>query len=76
MKYVAVSNRIEKRVWIQKFLNELLSDQVIRKIEIVKDNKTSLTLRKNSEKQNYTKQVMVIPHYIWGLVDNEKLDIK
>ena len=46
-KYVAVSYTIREVVWIRQFLNKLLPKQVVRRIEILEDNETSLTLTKN-----------------------------
>lgn len=74
--YVAVSHRARERIWMQRFLNELLSNQAVRKMEMLGDNKISLILIKNPESQNYTKYIDVIHHHIWGLVDNGELGIK
>lgn len=48
-KYVAMSHGAREGVWIRRFLNKLLPKQAVRKIEILEDNKTSLTLTKDPE---------------------------
>lgn len=40
------------------------------------NNKTSLTLTKNLESQNCTKQIDVIYHYVYGLVEDGEILIK
>lgn len=49
---------------MQRFLNKLLPNQAIRKMEILGNNELSLTLTKDSESQNKTKQIDVIHHHI------------
>ena len=71
-----MSHRARESVWIRRFLNELLSEQAIRKMEILGDNETSLTLTRDPESQNCTKHINVIYHYVQELVENGKLTIK
>lgn len=47
-----MSHREREGVWVQKFLNKLLSEQAMGKIEMLGDNETSLTLTKDLESQN------------------------
>ena len=46
---MAMSYKARENVWIQKLLNELLSEQVVRKMEIFSNNKTSLILTKDQK---------------------------
>ena len=48
-KYVAMSHRVRERVQIRRLLNELLPEQAIRRMEMLDDNKTSLTLTRDPE---------------------------
>lgn len=43
---------------------------------MLNDNKIGLTLTRNLESQNYIKYIDVIYYYIWGLVENRKLEIE
>lgn len=49
---------------MQQFLNKLVPDQAIRKIEMPKNNKTSFTLTKDPKSQNRTKYIDVIYYHI------------
>lgn len=49
---------------MQQFYNKLVFNQAIRKIELLKDNKTSLILTKNLENQNCTKYIHVMHYHI------------
>lgn len=42
---------------------------------MLKDNKTSLTLTKDRENQNWTKHIDVMHHYIQRLVEDRELAI-
>lgn len=64
VKYMAMSYGVLERVWIQKFLNELLSEETTKKIEMLRDNKISLTLTKDPESQNGIKCINVIYHHV------------
>lgn len=57
-------------------MNELLPEQVFRKIEMLGDNKTSFTLTKDPESQNYKKYIDVMYHYVRRLVEDRELGIK
>lgn len=48
-KYVVMNHGVRKGVWIQKFLNKLFPELDISRIEMLSDNKISLTLTKNPE---------------------------
>lgn len=54
----------------------MVSIQAVKKMEILKDNKTSPILTKNPKSQNCTKHIDVINHHIWELVDNGELGIE
>lgn len=71
-----MSHKARERIWIQRLLNKLLSKQVIRKMEILDDNKTTLTLTKDPKSQNYIKYIDVIHHYVQKLVENRKLGME
>ena len=71
-----MSHEVRKGVWIQRFLNELLSEQAVRKIEMLGNNKTSITLTKNPESQNCTKHIEVIHHHVRRLVEGGELGIE
>lgn len=45
-------------------------------MEILDNNKISLTLIQNLETQNYIKHINVIHHHVYRLVKNAKLEIK
>ena len=75
-KYVAMSHGSRDGVWIQKFLNKLLSEQTVKKIEILSDNETSFTLIKDMKSQNYTKHINVMYHHVRGLVQDGELRIE
>lgn len=55
-----MNHEVRKGVSIQKFLNKILPNQVVRKMEILGDNKTSLALTKDPKSQNHTKLIGVI----------------
>ena len=75
-KYVAMSHRARESVWIRRLLNELLPDQAIRRMEMLGDNETSLTLTRDPESQNRTKQIDVIYHHVRESVENRDLAIE
>lgn len=75
-KYVAISHGARDAVWIRRFLNELLSEQAVRKMEMLGDNETSLTLMKDPESQNRTKHINVMHQHIRRLVENGELGIE
>lgn len=47
-----MSQDVREDVWIQRFVNKLLPDKTVRMMNILGDNKTSLTLTQNPESQN------------------------
>ena len=71
-----MSHGVREAVWIRCFLNKLLSKQAVRRIEMLKDNETSLILTKYLKSQNCIRHKDVIYHYMRGLVDDEKLEIE
>lgn len=71
-----MSNKASKGTWFQRFLNKLLLEQSIKKIEMMGDNKTSLTLMKDSESQNCIKHINVIYYDIQGFVEDRELKIE
>lgn len=64
LEYVALNFEARKRICIQRLLNKLLSKYTIRKIEIFKNNKTSLILTKDPKNQNCIKYINVIHHQL------------
>lgn len=50
--YVAVIQGFREGVWIWKLLNELLSDNAVREMKMLDNNKTSLILMRDSENKN------------------------
>ena len=75
-EYVAMSHGAREGVWIRRFLNELLPKEAIRRIEMLGDNETSLTLTKDPESQNRTKHIDVMHHHVRELVENGELGIE
>ena len=75
-EYMAMSYRAREDVWIRRLLNELLPKQAIRKMEMLGDNETSLTLTRNLESQNCTKHIDIMHHHIRELVENGQLAIE
>ena len=75
-EYVAVSQGVREGIWICRFVNEFLPESVVRKIKILDDNKTSLTLIRDLESQNYTKYINVIHQHVRELIKNRKLVIE
>lgn len=67
---------MEKKVWIQRFLNKWFSKQVVKKIDMLENNKTSFTLTKNPKSRNPMKYINIIYHHIGRLENNRELDIK
>lgn len=53
-----------KGMWIRRFLNELLSKQAIKRMEMLGDNEISLILIRNPESQNRIKDIDMIYHYV------------
>lgn len=76
VKYMVMNHEARKKVCVRYFLNKLLLKQVIKKIEMFVDNKTSLIQTKNPESQNCTEHTNVIYHQMQGLVKEIKLKIK
>lgn len=74
-KYVAMSHGARKSIWISRFLNELLLEQAIKRIEILGNNEISLILIKNLESQNHTKHINIIYYQIQRLVKERELKI-
>ena len=75
-EYVTVSQGTRERVWIRRFLNELLPEDTGREMKMLGDNETSLTLTKDLESQNQTKHIDVMHHHVYGLVEDGKLAIE
>lgn len=61
---------------MQQFLNKLDPDQSVKKIEMLRNNKTSLTLTKNPKSRNCIKHIDMIYYHIQKLVDDGELEIK
>ena len=61
---MTISHKVRDGVWIQRFLNELLTEQALRKIEMLGNNKMSFTLIKDRESQNCTKHIDVIYYHV------------
>ena len=71
-----MSHGAREGVWNERLLNDLLSEQAIRRMELLGDNKTSLTLTRDQESQNCTKHINVIHHHVRELVENGELAIE
>ena len=71
-----MSHGAREGVWIRRFLNELLPEQAVRRMEMLGDNETSLTLTRDPESQNRTKHIDVIHHHVRGLVEDGELAIE
>ena len=67
---MAINYKAKENISIQRFLNKLLSKQGVRKIEMLGDNKTSLTLTKNPNSSNRTKHIDVMYYDIEELVED------
>lgn len=57
-------------------MNKLLSEQTIKKIEMLGNNGKSLILTRDPESQNCTKHIDIIHHHIQRLVEDGELEIK
>lgn len=75
-EYVAVSHGAREGVWMRRFLIELPPEQAVRKMEMLGDNETSLTLTKDHESQYRTKHIDVMHHHIRELVEEGELGIE
>lgn len=75
-KYVAINHGARESIWIRRLLNKLLSEQAIRKMEILSDNKMSFILTKDSKSQNCIKYIDIIYYHIQELITNGKLGIE
>ena len=75
-EYVAMSHRMREEVWIQRFLNKLFLKQAIKKMKMLRDNKTNHTLTRDLENQNRTKHINMIYYHIQGLVEDRELRIE
>lgn len=75
-EYVAISYRAREEVQIRRFLNKLLLEQAVRKMEMLSNNKTSLILTKDPKSQNQIKYIDVIYHHLQGLVEDGELTIE
>lgn len=62
--YIAISYEAKEGVSIRHFLNKLVLEQAIKRMEMLDDNKTSITLIKGLESQNSNKHIDVIHHPI------------
>ena len=69
-EYVAVSQGTREQVWIWPFLNELLLEDVVRKMKMLRDNETSLTLIRDPRDPNCTKHINVIYHHFCRLIED------
>lgn len=63
-------------MWIRRLLNELLPDNAVRKMKMLGDNETSLTLTRDPESQNRTKHIDVMHHHVRGLGEDGELAIE
>ena len=74
-EYVAMSQGAREGVWIQWFLNKLLSKNAVREIKMFSNNETSLTLTRDPKSQNQTKHINVMHLHMRGLVEDGKMAI-
>ena len=63
-KYMVIKHKAREGVWIKYFLNKLFLEQVIKKMDMLSDNKTNLILTKDPKNQNCIKYINIIYHYI------------
>ena len=75
-KYVAMSHGAREDIWIWIFLNNLLPEQAIGRMEMLGENETSLTLTRDPKSQNHTQHIDVLHHHIRELMENGELAIQ
>lgn len=75
-KHVAMSHGAKEGVWIWRFLNELFPEQTVRKIQMLGDNETGITLIKDSESQNHIKHIDVMHDHMRGFMEDKELGIE
>lgn len=63
-----MSQKIRKKDWIQRVVNKLLLEKSVKMMNMLKDNKTSLSLAKDLKSQNRTKHPDVPYHHVRQLV--------
>ena len=73
---MVMNYKVREGIWIQIFLNKPLRRQVVRRIEMLEDNKISLTLIKDLESQNNTKPIDIIYYHIQGPMEDRELGIE
>ncbi len=61
---------------MRRFLNEILPEQAVRRIEILSDNEISFTLIKDPKSQNRIKHIDMKHYHVRRLVDKRELGIE
>lgn len=56
-KYIALSHRVKKVIWIKKFVNKLKLEAT--KINFYNNNKINIALTKNAKSQYWTKYINI-----------------
>lgn len=74
-KYIAVSQRARENIWIRRLLNKHLSNNPVKEMKMLGDNKTKLTLMRDLTSQNQIKQIDIIYYHIHGYVKDGELAI-
>lgn len=73
---MTMSHGARERVGIWRLLSQLLSKQVVRRIEILGYNKTNFILIKNLESQDYINHINLIHHYMKEHIKDEESEVK
>lgn len=61
---------------MRRFLNKLLSNHIVKKMKILRDNKINLTLIKVLKNQNCIKYINIINYHIQRIINDKNLEIK
>ena len=72
VKYVVISQGAKEGIWIRQFINYLLSNEVVKIINILENNKITFTLIKELRSQNQTKYINMIHYYMRGLIEKKE----
>jgi len=76
IKYIALEHDVQQKVWMWKFINELKLNDTIINITLLNNNELNIKLVHNVKQHNYTKYINVQHHYIWNIINDEKLIVK
>ncbi len=76
VKYIALKHDAQQKVWMWRFINELKLNDATASITLLNDNELSLRLVHNVKQHSHTKHINVQHHYIWNIINDEKLIVK